>query len=151
MTAPSMPVPQSAYDGDHIKIRDFTIKKKRIPFRLDDDVFEAYGVLGVTLLQELVDVASSLSDMVAAKKYDGIFDVFSRILYPEHAQRFRERGLAIGDEAIDVKRQLIPILYYLLEEYGVRPTQPSSSSSGGSPGEIDGTSFTPGSEPAASE
>lgn len=146
-----MPVPQSAYDGDHVKIRDFTIKKKRIQFQIDDDVFEAHGVLGVTLLQEIVALTQNLSDMVAEKKYDAIFGIFDKILHPESAPRFKERGLAVGDDAIDVRRQLLPILHYLLEEYGVRPTQQSASSSTGSPDETAGTSSTPGSEPTGSE
>jgi hypothetical protein len=150
VTAPQMTIPPSAYDGDHVIIKDFTIKEKRIAFRIDDDVFEAYGVLGVPLLQELVEMSEGLSKMVSEKKYDGIFDIFGKILYPDSAKRFKERGLAIGDDAIDVRRQVLPILHYLLEKYGVRPTQPSSSSSTGSPDEIDGTSSTLGSEAAVS-
>lgn len=130
---------------DTVQIRDFTIKEKRVAFRVDDDVFEAYGLLGITLMQDLVEAAKGLGKMIENKNYDGITGLFSKILYPQSAERFNARVVAVGDEAIDVKRQLIPILYYLLESYGVRPTQPSSSSSAGSPSGTGGTTSTPGS------
>jgi hypothetical protein len=57
---------------------------------------------------------------------------------------------------LDLKNQVIPIMHWILERYGLRPTQPPSSSSPGSLGEIDGTSSTGGvltttSSPSSSE
>lgn len=142
MTAPTFTAPTV---DDRVQIRDFTVKEKRVAFRIDDDVFEAYGLLGITLMQDLVEAAKSLGKLIENKNYEGITGLFSKILYPESAKRFNERIVAVGDETIDVKRQLIPILYFLLESYGVRPTQPSSDSSTGSPSGTGGTTSTPGS------
>lgn len=130
--------------ADEIQIKDFTIREKRIPFSIDGDRFEAYALLGLPMLQELVVVARSVGEMVKDQKYDAMLDIFDKVLYPESAKRFRERAEALGDEAIDVKRQLMPILYFLLEKYGLRPTQPSSDSSTGSSSETGGTSSTGG-------
>lgn len=142
MTTPifAAPVPD-----DTVSIRDFTIKEKRIAFRVDDDVFEAQGLLGIALMQDLVTATKGLSKMIEEKNYDAITELFSKLLYPDSAKRFNERILSLGDDAIDVRRQLIPILYFLLERYGVRPTQPSSDSSTGSPSGTGGTTSTPGS------
>lgn len=129
---------------DEIEIRDFTLTRKRIKFRIDDDVFEAYGILGLPLMQQLIKSAKMLGNLVKEEKFDSITSIFDDVLYPESAERFKQRVHTVGDEAIDVKEQLIPILHYLLEKYGVRPTQPSSDSSTGSPSGTDGTTSTAG-------
>lgn len=144
MTAPATEFPVPDMDDD-VQIRDFTIKRKRIKFKIDDDVFEAHALLGLPLMQDLVSSAKNMGNLVKEEKYDGVFDIFDKVLYPDSAVRFRQRAQAIGDEALDVKRQLLPIFYYLLEEYGVRPTQRSSDSSTGSPSETDGITSTVGS------
>lgn len=135
-------------DADTVEIRDFTIRQKKVKFRIDDDVFEAYAILGLPLLQELVATSKKLGAMIEDQNYGAFFEIFDKILYPDSAKRFRERAESIGDDAIDVKRQLLPVLYFLLEEYGVRPTQPSLSSSSGSPSENSGTTSTAGSSAA---
>lgn len=129
---------------DEVEIRDFTLKVKRIKFKIDDDVFEAYAALSLPLMQKLIKTAKSLGDMVKDEKFDGITTIFDELLHPQSAERFKQRVQAIGDDAIDVKQQLIPILYHLLEKYGVRPTQLSSDSSIGSPSETGGITSTAG-------
>ena len=142
MTTEAFAPPQ---DTDVVQIRDFTIRQKKIKFKIDEDVFEAYAILGLPLLQEIVQTSKKLGAMVEEQNYNAFFEIFDKILYPESAKRFRTRAESIGDDAIDVKRQLLPVLYYLLEEYGVRPTQPSLDSSSGLPSGISGTTSTPGS------
>lgn len=137
---------------DQIEIRDFTIKQKRVPFRIDNDVFEASAILGLPVMQDMVKMSKGIGDI--AEREDGdyteIFTIFDQVLLPESARRFRERAMSRGDDAIDVKRQLLPILHYLLEVFGLRPTQLSSDSSTGSPSGGDGTTSTAGALPTAS-
>jgi hypothetical protein len=135
------PVPEI---DDTVDIRDFTIKQKRLGFRLDDDVFYAYAILGMPLMQEMIQASKSLKDLEGEEKFDGVVDIFDKLLYPESAVLFKKRLQSLGDNAVDVKRQLIPILHYLLEAYGVRPTQLSSDSSTGLSSETDGTTSTVG-------
>lgn len=141
MTTTPFPIPVM---DDDVDIRDFTIREKRVRFRIDGDVFEAQALLGIPLMQELVKSTKAIGKMVEEERYEGIFAIFDQLLYPDSAQRFRERATSVGDEAIDVRRQLIPVLYYLLEKYGLRPTQQSSDSSTGSPSGTDGTTTTAG-------
>lgn len=156
MTTPTMnanaiafPVPPPN-DDDPVEIRDFTIRTKKIRFRIDDDVFEAKALLGLPMLQDLVQTSKTMGELMRSERYDAFFDLFDKLLYPESARRFRERGTSTGEDAIDLRRQLIPIMYYLLEKYGLRPTQPSSDSSTGSPSGDGGTSSTGGSSDVVS-
>lgn len=143
MTNP-FPVPEM---DDSVEIRDFTIKRKRIKFKIDDDVFEATAILSIPLMHELVKVGKNVQQLVGEQKFDSVTSVFQKILLPASAKRFGERLDAIYDDALDIKEQVIPVLYYLMEQYGVRPTQPSSDSSTGSPSETDGTTSTAGLSP----
>lgn len=114
---------------DTVQIPDFTIKDKRIPFRVDDDVFYARGALSLALMQQLVKTAEGLNDAVKANNFSGIVDLFGKLLTPESVERFTQRITSEdSDDALDVKRQLLPIMYYIMEKHGVRPTQQSSGS-----------------------
>jgi len=136
-------------DNDIVPIRDFSLARRRVKFKVDDDIFEAYTVLGAATLQvlsQLSDSVSKMGNMKAGASVDmePIAQIFDELLTSESAQRMRVRLTARGDDALDIRRQLMPIIYMLLEEYGVRPTQLSSDSSAGSPSETDGTASTVG-------
>jgi hypothetical protein len=139
-----MPFVAPDVSDDEVQIRDFTLKKKRIRFKIDKDLFEGYAILGLPLMQDLIKSAKSIKTAVTDEKFDSVFEIFDKLLYPESAKRLRERSVALGDDALDVKQQVIPIMYFLLEEHGLRPTQPSSDSSTGSPSETDGITLTDG-------
>lgn len=141
----TFPVPQ-----DEVEIKDFTIKEKRIKFKIDDDVFEASRIMGIPMMQDLVKVTKSIGSMSETGDYSGIGEIFNELLIPASAERFAQRLGAKGDDGIDVKAQLIPVLYYILEKFGLRPTQLSSDSSTGSPTETDGIPSTDGSSVEAS-
>ncbi len=143
--AASFPVPEL---DDGIEIKDFTLKVKHHRFRIDDDVFTAHAALGLPAMQDLVKLSKGLGEAMRSDNYDTLTAVFAELLEPASAQRFVQRVQARGDDAIDVRNQLIPILYWLLEKYGLRPTQPSSSSSTESPSGSGGTTSTPGSSVA---
>lgn len=113
----------------HVELKDFTIARKTIPFVVDSDRFEAYAILGLPQLQQVVNVTKDIGTLVDSGNHAALFDVFDSLLLPDSAKRFRERCLSPDPlESLDVRRQVIPILHYLLEEYGVRPTQQSSDS-----------------------
>lgn len=142
---------------DPVEIRDFTVKRKRILFRVDDDIFEAHPLLGLGLLQQLARLIRTLGELRGADgsvdeqrvdaQIEAISQVFNALLLPECAPRFISR---VKGNTIDIREQLIPIIYYLLERYGIRPTQQSSDSSTGSPSETGGTSSEAGASPAGS-
>lgn len=149
MTAP-VPEYVPPVEDDEVEIKDFTIKKKRVKFKIDDDIFEASRVLGLPMMQDLVKVTKGLGNVSETQDYSAISKIFEELLVEGSAKRFNERLMKKGDEGIDVREQLLPILHYILEKFGVRPTQPSSDSSAGSPSETDGTPSTAGSSHEAS-
>jgi hypothetical protein len=129
---------------EEVDIKDFTIKKKTIPFRIDDDVFNATAILSIPMMQNLIRVSRDLGDMMKNDDFSALEKVFSELLLSPGNERFTQRLRSNGVDGIDVKRQVLPIMHYLLEQYGLRPTQPSSDSLAGLPSGTDGTSSTAG-------
>ena len=107
-----------------VDLKDFSIAEKRISFKVDDDIFDAYTVLSIPAMQDLVLLSKDISKLVENENYEPILKIFDVLLSEKSAARFRERLSAKnGDDALDLRRQVIPILHYLLERYGLRPTQ----------------------------
>lgn len=124
--------------------RDFTLPMEPKVFRIDDDLFKAPAIISPIALKKLAGLHAQLGDGAAVaadidRSLNLIGDMFTILLPGESGIRFRERLLS-ETEPIDLTRQVLPILYWLLEEYGMRPTQPSSPSPSGS---TDGTTDTP--------
>lgn len=132
---------------DEINIKDFTRKPRKSFFRIDDDVFQIRTKRSLPLLQSLVHISKNMKTVIAETgDYEAILEIFDKVLVPASARVLRERVMSEDeDEAIDVEEQLVPIMHYILEEFGIRPTQPSSDSSAGSSSETDGSSSTAGS------
>lgn len=141
MTAPTL---ARGDDDDVVDIVDFSLPVSRIAFKIDDDIFEAHAALGLATMQDIVKVTRTLGDVGRDGDYTPLLNIFNRLLTAETAPRFAERVMSSGSDALDVRKQLIPILHFLLERYGLRPTQPSSDSSTGSPSGTGGTTSTPG-------
>lgn len=142
----SQPIDESAL-YDEVDFKDFTVARKYIGFKIGEDKFIATARLGIPTIQALVKAAGQIEKIREENRDEALqalFVVFDEVLLPSSAQRFRERALSKGPDTIDVQRELVPAIYYLLEEYGVRPTQQSSGSSGGSPGGTSGTTSTAG-------
>lgn len=125
------------------RFKDFSKKREPVEFKIDNDLFTAPSVLPIPTMQELAETADAIktetNNSQLFKKVTGIFDA---VLTDASASRFRER-VASKEEPIDIE-QLIDIMLWLLEEYGLRPTQPSSDSSPGAPSETSGTLSTAG-------
>lgn len=134
-----------------LKFRDFTLadtSDKPITFRIGADEYSAPPVIPPLQLAALAEVAGKLNGdgdgRVPVKELvTAIGDVFAELLHEEAGQRFRERLLS-RDKPIDLMKQAVPCLLWLMEVYGMRPTEPSSSSTGGlndgGPGSTDGVS-----------
>lgn len=125
------------------RFKDFTKKKPPVEFQIDDDIFIAPSVLPVPTMQELADVAGSIKNETDNKKlFEKLTGIYDVILTEKSAARFQER-VKSKTEPIDIN-QLVDIMMWLLEEYGLRPTQPSLDSSPGAPSETPGTPSTAG-------
>jgi hypothetical protein len=153
------------------EIKDFTIRREPIRFRVDDDEFAAPPLIGGFMMRKLGALHAQLGDAADdAERLMGIVaDMFRALIPGPGGKRFAERLLSDGNPGdseasppippsppvIGLMDQAIPIIYWLLERYGLRPTQPSSPSPTGSTDgqtdiQSDGTSSTAGASGTAS-
>ena len=114
---------------DTVDVRDFSVRRRTLVFRVDetDDVYTAEATVTTPVLQELVRQAQQFGgDLDVATldaKIDGLTEIIVTVLTDDCKKRFRDAA-----PRLDVVEQLIPIIMWLLESYGMRPTQPSSDS-----------------------
>lgn len=136
---------------DIVRYRDFSLSPEPITFEIAPDVFTCFPEIALDTLAEMSglslggggDTGSQLSK---------IYDFFDGIMEPDSAARFRERGRKSTKENPNPypigMRHVMDILPWLMEMYGLRPTQPSDESQGGSDGTA--TSSTDGVSPTDS-
>lgn len=157
----SQPTPPNGVANDGVK--DFTIRLEPHRFRIDDDEFAAPALMAPYTLKRLAGLHSQLGDLgsLMASGEDGVDKALSlvvelfRVMLPgSSGRRFTERLMSDGNPGepdadppippsplpIDLTRQAMPVLRWLMERYGLRPTVPSSVSL---PGSTDGTTDTP--------
>lgn len=135
---------------------DFTIRREPIAFRVDDDVFRAPPIIGGFQLRRLGQLQGefqSVSDFAADadRLIVVVAKMFETLMPGSDGKRFAARLMSDGNPGdsetppapapIDLMRQALPVLYFLLERYGLRPTVSSSISAPGSmDGQTDGQS-----------
>ena len=109
-----------------IGLRDFSSARPDVVFTADGDEFRAPGNLPVMTLIEF----SERSQEATVANRQLLPELFRLILYPDSADlligRMRDKDRPIGLE------QAMDIIPWLLEQYGLRPTEESSDSSAGS-------------------
>lgn len=128
-------------------IRDFT-QRVDVKFRIDDDVFVGVpGVPGLALLR-FGTLFDGMTESQFAADPKALNEMMKLVLTDESAELFlarmdsREKPISLG--------QMMDVLPWLMEKYGMRPTEPSSDSQPGSPSPDGGTSSTVVASPSAS-
>lgn len=159
MTAPDA----AAYDAEGV--RDFTVARKPHRFRIDPDVFTAPAIISAATLRQAARLHGSLGDMDVSTDegmdaaLTGIGSIMKALLPGPSGERFAARLAADGSDedtpVIDLQAEALPVIYWLLEQYGLgRPTAPSSDLPAGSTASTtgdpnDSTSSTDGASPTA--
>jgi hypothetical protein len=122
-----------------VAVRDFT-SRKSVRFRIDDDMFDGVpGIPALTLMKFGV-LYDGLSETDIMNKPDVFAEMFNLILTDDSAARFNAR-MSDKNNPITMT-QVMEIIPWLMEEYGMRPTRPSPGSFSGSVNPDDGTSST---------
>jgi hypothetical protein len=125
-----------------LSFRDFSLTPedaKPKSFNVDGDVFFLPGVIAPVVLGELIESAKGLGGFHVGNKaeieaaLERIAAMTDLLLSPETAPRFRER-LFSRTEPLDLNKQVVPIVRWIVEVYSVRPTEASSDSMNGSEG-----------------
>ena len=136
-----------------VRFKNFEVSPEPVTFTIAPDTFECLPEVPLDVLVELSGLRSSPGETVDLKaRMAQIHDFFDFIMESESAALFRKRT------AIPTKEQpnpnpigmktVIAVLEWLMEVYGLRPTQPSSESEDGS--QVDEASSTDGASVAVS-
>lgn len=139
-----------------VRHKDFSLSPDPVTFTIAPDTFVCYPEIPLDALAEMAKLAQRSENR--EEQLSKIYDFFDGIMEPDSAARFRRRGRrstpAQGVEGepgyvpADINthpigmRHAAKIMPWLLEVYGLRPTQESSESSDGS--EPTSTSSTDG-------
>ena len=123
------------------EIRDFTKKRDDISFRVDDDMFHAARGVPADVLMDFATQFSGMSLSTPVdeqlKAFRGVLEL---VLLPESLQLFNAR-MRDRENPIEID-QVEQIITWLMEKYGLRPTEPSSDSPPGQDGPVPGTTST---------
>ncbi len=164
-----MTTPDAAVPFDLDGLPDFTVSRATHLFRIGADVFKVPAVVSSKTLLRLAELAGVLTNInmtdedSAKRAIEGLGRAFELLMPGAPGRLFRARLESDGDpgdmmadppvppspEPIDLMREAIPALFWILEKYGLRPMVPSSPSPDGSTdgqtsAPSDGTSSTVG-------
>lgn len=121
-------------------VKDFTRQRKRLRFRIDGDLFEAATALPGKTLARFAARFADVEKTPVAQQLDIFAEALGMVLLPESNARFQKR-LEDLENPIELE-QASDVIVWLMEAYGLRPTQPSSPSATGQPSPASGTSST---------
>lgn len=115
-------------DTDGVRFKDFSISWEPVTFKMEDDTFECLPEIPLDAVIEMATLASGTD---RAQQMRQVFDFFDGIMTPESAAKLRERSAKGSLQPIGM-RLITQVIPWLMEVYGMRPTQPSSDSPAGS-------------------
>ncbi|OFW55848.1 MAG: hypothetical protein A2Y75_05385 [Candidatus Solincola sediminis] len=128
-----------------VPIKEFDYCGEPLQFKLGDEVFYAAPDLPKGALE--LSIGLSRLNLSSDEGLQPFLDFLEEVLLDDSARRIIERFNS-KERTIGI-RTMHAITMWLLEEYGLRPTQPSLPSSNASSGS-DGTSSTDGASHAES-
>lgn len=129
--------------------KDFSRKRDAKIFLVDGDTFEATSTLPGEVFVKFTErfVEFEESD-TWRNNFDALAAALELVLLPDSYKLLRDR---LNDLTNPVGlEQMADIVLWLMDEYGLRPTQPPSDSSDGSPDPESGTSSTENTPPEES-
>ena len=127
-----------------VRYKDFSVSPEPITFAMDGDEFHCAPDIALDLLIELADFATVGDADGRGAQFEKMKEFFDAILSEDEAGRLRERMRKGAAKPVG-KRLLVDVMPWLMEVYGLRPTQESSESADGS--DDTGTSLTGGASP----
>lgn len=109
------------------RFKDFTENKEKIQFKVRGETFVALDDILLSQLGKLSALGNDIGDDDGESAAEKILTVFEALLTKESYERFRAAVNGEGETVIGIMliKRIIP---WLLEQYGLRPTRPSSGS-----------------------
>lgn len=121
--------------------KDFSRKRERIIFVIDEEEFEAAVALPAEIFVQFTVRFNEYTETDGWKEsYEALDAALDLVLLTDSYERLHAR-FSDKTKPVDVD-QMADIIMWLLEQYGLRPTQQSSDSSDGQPSPEPGTSST---------
>jgi hypothetical protein len=126
-----------------VEIIDFAADDVEIKFDVGEDRFYCAPDIPLGIMQKITGLRN-IQDKLESEGMEPVLLVFDEFLTPGSAMLFRE--------CVKVKktiglRRIMKILPWIMEQYGLRPTQPSSPSSDGLSDGESGSNSTAGVSP----
>lgn len=126
------------------RFKDFSGSPEPVVFRLAPDDFECLPEIPLDAMGLMATLGGSLTEGDPKEQLGRVYDFFDMIMVPASAHLFRKRGKISTPEEPNPHpvglRAITEILPWLMEQYGLRPTQPSDVSlTGSSPGDTSST------------
>jgi hypothetical protein len=121
-------------------MKDFTKKTEEKTFRIDGDVFQAARAIPAEILAEFATKFSDVANTPTSSQFQVFAEALDLVLLPESYELIRRR-MKDKENPVELD-QLSDIIVWLLGEYGLRPTQPLSSSLDGQHNQESGTNLT---------
>lgn len=130
---------------------DFTKPREPHRFRLGGKYYAAPAIISAVAMRRAVEVGAELRSAGndSLKVTAAIGETFKVLVGGAGGDDIAAR-LVSEDDPIDIRGEAMPCLEWLIEIYGLRPTQPSSDSVNGSSTQTGDTSSTVGASAEAS-
>jgi hypothetical protein len=123
------------------QIMDFTEPQRRIAFRIHPDVFDCVPDIPVLTLLDFASLADSIDSTTLGPEMKQMFvDLFNLVLVDESAATFQAR--MTSKEAPISLNQVQKLMPWIMEQYGLRPTEAPSNSLDGADSQESGQNST---------
>ena len=109
------------------RFKDFTGDSDPIQFKIRDEVFTAHEDIPLAHLGKLSELGEGLSGK-DANPVAKMLAVFEKLLVPESFERFKDAVEGRSSTVVGISR-VQAIIPWLMEQYGLRPTEAPSISS----------------------
>lgn len=114
--------------SDEVEIRDFSKKRVAIEFKINGVTLRAKPAIGMATAQRVLHLREAMKNATDGGKLAKLGELFAALL---HSDSHADIGRILADEDNPVDpEQLTDMINYVMEKQGLRPTQPSSESSG---------------------
>lgn len=119
---------------DSIRFMDFSLSPEPVVFKIEPDEFRGWPEIPLDVLAELADAGGQRG--TPRQQMEQMLELFEGVLEPESFATFKRRTQRSTPEDPNRNpismRHITKILPWLMEVYGLRPTQPSDESPSGS-------------------
>lgn len=122
---------------DTVRFHDFSLEDLAITVRIAPDDFKLYPEIPLDSMMGIVEFAKNKDNAdSSAEKFKQLLSLLEAVMYPEDYDKFIRRTKPGTRESPNTNpiglRHVMNMLPWLMEVYGLRPTQQSSASADGS-------------------